>query len=45
MFNAVFRKKEQGKEVGHANVHVEIWLWALAHSPIQILKFSWLIHA
>jgi hypothetical protein len=24
--------------------HVGIWLWALAHSPIQILKFSWPIH-
>jgi hypothetical protein len=24
---------------------VGIWLWALVHSPIQILKFSWPIHA
>jgi hypothetical protein len=25
--------------------NVGIWLWALAHGPIQILKFSWPIHA
>jgi hypothetical protein len=24
---------------------IGIWLWALVHSPIQILKFSWPIHA
>jgi hypothetical protein len=24
---------------------VGIWLWALVHGPIQILKFSWPIHA
>jgi hypothetical protein len=24
---------------------VGIWVWALVHDPIQILKFSWPIHA
>jgi hypothetical protein len=24
---------------------VGIWVWALVHGPIQIMKFSWPIHA